>query len=416
MNEIITQEIFDYNLIPATDRDLVKTKTIETKILIKQTSQGIIEIGKNLIELKPIIGHGNWIQWLRAELKWSDGTARKFMQAGAKFGNRSNSNDLDCSKETLFFLAQDDIPESAIEEIIERKEAGETTTTAKAKEVVADHKEIEELKAKLAQKDAQIFTLQETKTYPLLSNIQTLLDNGEIMPAKAKILQGFTPEGQAVWFTDYVAKFSAENRIDEERRKAQIANEKALKAIEEKEEAVRQLQSVSGEDNAQLIAKYEQQIKEIKEENRRRAFQERKDIENQAKELYARVNKEKIEKAEKEKALAEKREKEIRDKANAAWRKNDELTRENKKLQSQFEVDKPENLDNAQAKEMQRLLQQLPYYFERIKTDNRIANGQMENTKKVIIEIIQSWSSLLEEMDSNETIEHIDKVTAIDIN
>lgn len=49
-NEIVKPE-FDYGVVPESSRELVKIKTVETKILVRQTAQGIIEIGKNLITI-----------------------------------------------------------------------------------------------------------------------------------------------------------------------------------------------------------------------------------------------------------------------------------------------------------------------------------------------------------------------------
>lgn len=60
-------------------RTFPQTKTAEIRILVKQTAQGIIEIGQRLIEVKEKLGHGNFLPWIRDEFGWSDETAHRFM-------------------------------------------------------------------------------------------------------------------------------------------------------------------------------------------------------------------------------------------------------------------------------------------------------------------------------------------------
>ena len=95
----------------------------------------------------------------------------------------------------------------------------------------------------------------------------------------------------------------------------------------------------------------------------------------------------------------------MKDKASPACRKNDELIRENKKLQSQIEVDKPSNIDNARALKLESELKHLDWTFPDIKAEAELAGGEMHETKKIIIEIINRWSSLLQELDGQEIIE-----------
>ena len=107
-NEIV-KPAFDYAVVPEASRELVKSKTIETKILVRQTAHGIIEIGKNLIEVKQAIGHGNWLPWLDAEFGFSERSAQNFMNVADKFKSATVS-DLDFAPKALYLLAQNSTP------------------------------------------------------------------------------------------------------------------------------------------------------------------------------------------------------------------------------------------------------------------------------------------------------------------
>ena len=117
-NEIV-KPAFDYGVVPEASRELVKSKTIETKILVRQTAHGIIEIGKNLIEVKQAIGHGNWLPWLDAEFGFSQSTADKFMNVAAKLPSCGN---LDFAPSALYLLAKNSTSEEVRQEAIEMAE------------------------------------------------------------------------------------------------------------------------------------------------------------------------------------------------------------------------------------------------------------------------------------------------------
>ncbi|MGL6174918.1 MAG: DUF3102 domain-containing protein [Cellulosilyticaceae bacterium] len=61
---------------------------ITAKIKIHQDNvcQGMIEIGKLLIEAKKKVGHGNWLRYLDGELGYSTNTANKLIKVSEEFG------------------------------------------------------------------------------------------------------------------------------------------------------------------------------------------------------------------------------------------------------------------------------------------------------------------------------------------
>lgn len=406
MNDLIKQEQellpFDYSTLNLNIQDVEFLKSKELSIKVR-TSQTIFENGRDLLEAKEKVGHGNFLKWVEGCFPWSQDTANRYMNVAKSFQNTHGAEFQKIQAKALYLLSAPSTPEVVRQEAVELAESGETVTHAKAKELVAAHKEIERLKA---ENEYLKSTPDEPITFPLIPEIENLLKTGRIMPAKAKMIQDMTPSNQRIWLSEFMGKFSAENQADEAKKKAQKALEKAMKAIEEKESAIAKLSEVTeNPQTAEIIAKHELQLKHMKERYEMDLRESEKRIAKEASEFQAKMHREKIEKAEKEKALAEKREKEMKDKASAAWRKNDELIRENKKLQSQIEVDKPSNIDNARALKLESELKHLDWTFPDIKAEAELAGGEMHETKKIIIEIINRWSSLLQELDGQEIIE-----------
>jgi len=80
------------------------------------------------------LGHGNWESWLNVELGWGTSTAKRFIQVADKFKSPIVS-DLDFAPTALYLLSQNNTPEEARAEVIDRAEAGEKITTRTAMEI-----------------------------------------------------------------------------------------------------------------------------------------------------------------------------------------------------------------------------------------------------------------------------------------
>lgn len=89
-----------------------------------QTANGIIEIGKRLIEAKEQIPHGEWGKWLEEKVDFSERTARRFMQAAREFSNRPALTDFEPTK--VFLLL--DVPAEQREEFAQQHNLEEMTT------------------------------------------------------------------------------------------------------------------------------------------------------------------------------------------------------------------------------------------------------------------------------------------------
>ncbi len=89
MNEV--SQVF-YSDMDADTTAYLKQKAEETRGLLKRTSEDVIQIGKNLMDAKARLTHGQFIPWVKAELGISQPTAWRFMQVAQ--GKSFTANDL----------------------------------------------------------------------------------------------------------------------------------------------------------------------------------------------------------------------------------------------------------------------------------------------------------------------------------
>ncbi len=126
------RNVFDYTSLDGEISQFVQQRTGEIRVLMKRTAQDIIEIGQKLIGVKEKLGHGRFLDWIKAEFEWSYPTAARFIQVANSF-----SQDYQIDKfapSALYLLAAPSTPETAREEALALAKAGEhiTYTTAKA--------------------------------------------------------------------------------------------------------------------------------------------------------------------------------------------------------------------------------------------------------------------------------------------
>lgn len=133
------QLTFAYDSLDAETRIVVRQRTSEIRTLMRNTAQDIIDIGVRLSEVKAMLGHGHFGDWLRAEFGWTDRTARHFMMVSDRFKSEIIS-DLDIASTALVLLAAPSTPDSAVEDAIQRAQAGQPITVGVAKTIIADHR------------------------------------------------------------------------------------------------------------------------------------------------------------------------------------------------------------------------------------------------------------------------------------
>ncbi len=125
---------FDYTSLDAETSRFVQQQTGEIRALMKRTAQDIFELGQKLINIKQILGHGRFGEWLKAEFGWGEWTARKFMQVAQEFAT-VEFTDLQIAPSALYLVAGSSTPEAAKAEVFDRAKAGEIITHATAKAI-----------------------------------------------------------------------------------------------------------------------------------------------------------------------------------------------------------------------------------------------------------------------------------------
>jgi hypothetical protein len=101
----------------------------------KQTVDGIIEIGRRLVEAKKIVGHGAWLPWLEREFGWSDRTARNFINVHEMVRERKleTVSNLKIPLKSLYLLAAPGTSDEVCQQMLDRAANGETVSAAEIK-------------------------------------------------------------------------------------------------------------------------------------------------------------------------------------------------------------------------------------------------------------------------------------------
>jgi hypothetical protein len=118
---------FDYTSLDAETSRFVQQQTGEIRALMKRTAQDIFELGQKLINVKQILGHGRFGDWLKAEFGWGEWTARKFMQVAQEFAS-VEFTDLQIAPSALYLVAGSSTPDAAKAEVFARAASGEPIT------------------------------------------------------------------------------------------------------------------------------------------------------------------------------------------------------------------------------------------------------------------------------------------------
>lgn len=130
---------FDYAGLDPETRIVVQQRTGEIKTFMRQTAQGIVEIGNRLIDVKDRLEHGLFLDWLEGEFQWSRATATRFMNVARSFdGQMLHGATFDAR--ALYLLAAPSTPEPARQQAIQQAAAGERITAPKAKAIVDLHR------------------------------------------------------------------------------------------------------------------------------------------------------------------------------------------------------------------------------------------------------------------------------------
>ena len=121
-----------YEPIPPADAEFIAAASERIRLRMKRTSEDIIEIGKDLIEVKKRINHGQFGSWLQAEFEMSEWTARNFMNVADKFGSKTGTVP-DFTPKVIYLLAAPSTSDDVVEKAQAVVASGEKVTVADVK-------------------------------------------------------------------------------------------------------------------------------------------------------------------------------------------------------------------------------------------------------------------------------------------
>ena len=187
MQTEIQTTLFNYDILDCKDADRVFLKGKE-EVIKSRTAQTVIENGRDLLEAKERVGHGNFLKWVEGVFPWSQQTAVKMMRVADEFKQGLNLNNFQTS--ALYALAAPSTPEAARAEALELAEAGEKITHKHAQELIQAHKEIQAKNQQLADMHAQIKELEirlpTDETVAEINRLKAELDNLKNNPVQVE--------------------------------------------------------------------------------------------------------------------------------------------------------------------------------------------------------------------------------------
>lgn len=166
MSEMI-QAGFDYGALPAESAIVARTAAERIRLRLKRTVEDIIEIGRELTEVKAELPHGQFLPWIAAEFEMSDQSARQFMWVYDRFGDE-NQKIFEFRPSVIYALSAPSTPDSVIEKAIEQGAAGEKVTAA-------DVKQWKEA-AQVASQRAEEFRIESNNRRKTIRELETQID------------------------------------------------------------------------------------------------------------------------------------------------------------------------------------------------------------------------------------------------
>ena len=132
---------YNYNEISPEHREAVKEAAIDIRQRTKRASDDILEIGRRLSEVKELLPHGQFTDWVKEEFDLSGRTAQNLMNVAQRFLDKSETVSL-LSTSALYLLAAPSTPDAAIDAVVEYAQANGAPTKAETQRIIAEHKEL----------------------------------------------------------------------------------------------------------------------------------------------------------------------------------------------------------------------------------------------------------------------------------
>jgi hypothetical protein len=133
---------FAYDALDSETRIVVQQKTGEIRERVDAMQRSTIEIGQRLREVKARLKHGEWGDWLQSEFRWSDQTALNMINVAVLAEQTPKILEFEdrFAKSALTAIAAPNTPPAARQAALELAESGEKVTSAKAQQLIAEHK------------------------------------------------------------------------------------------------------------------------------------------------------------------------------------------------------------------------------------------------------------------------------------
>jgi hypothetical protein len=112
---------FDYSVLPPSAADFLKGQAHRIR---RQAAMSIVHIGKDLIAAKHFLSHGAFLRWVEVEVGLPPRTAQAYMQV-SQWASRKNANVAHLPPSLLHLLSAHSAPESYVDDVLRRIEAGE---------------------------------------------------------------------------------------------------------------------------------------------------------------------------------------------------------------------------------------------------------------------------------------------------
>ena len=251
-----------------------------------------IEIGERLLEAKDLVPHGEWGNWLKQNVNYSQSTANNFMRLYKEYGNDQGSlfttmtnsqtiMNLDVSKA----LALTVLPAEEREEFVAEHDV-ENMSTRDLKEALQENKE---LKRQLEEKERQI------------TESASQLDIAITERQKMQKRLSETVNQNAGYEKSLQMKIDAAKKLEEEKKAAEVKQKESEKKVQELQRQLDDLKNQKPEVDQQMIGELQA---EAEKQAERRFAQE-----------VEKLKAEK-EKAEQRAVEAEEKNKQLQDKAN----------------------------------------------------------------------------------------------------
>ena len=115
---------FDYGALSPKIAEALREHTARIRHQVKATTTAIVWIGRDLMAVKQMLGHGQFVRWVESECGFSARTAQNYLRAAEFLEGKSATVAL-LSPATLYRLSAKNAPPEVVDAVINRAADGE---------------------------------------------------------------------------------------------------------------------------------------------------------------------------------------------------------------------------------------------------------------------------------------------------